>query len=148
MTTRTFVCRCITALLSARQNGGTRLLQQDVGAAAGEGDDEIHEDEHQVVVPAVGFLSSKAGVPRENFLLDGAKHDQDEAEGGKLGEDACGYAERTGNFGDSEEDRETFWQLDAFGSGLGIFEVVVAAGGEDEAHHEAEEKDSEIGETG
>src|SRR5450755_3356353 len=98
-------------------------------------------------MPAIGFLSPEASVPREDFFLDGSQHDQDQAESGQLGEDTGRYAESAGNFGDAEEDRDTFWQPNAFGAGFGIFQVVVATGGEDQADHEAEEKDAEIGET-
>ncbi len=39
-------------------------------AAVREDDQQIHQDEHQVVVPAVSFLSPESGVPGEDSLLD------------------------------------------------------------------------------
>ncbi len=45
---------------------------QHVSSPAGARDDQIHEDEHQVVVPAGTLFSPKASVPDKDFLLDGA----------------------------------------------------------------------------
>ena len=46
-------------------------------------------------------------MPGENLFIDCAEHDEDEAEGGKLSQDAEAYAEASGNFGDAEEDGES-----------------------------------------
>ena len=54
--------------------------QQHIAAAVGEGDDQVHDDKHQVVMPAGGFFAPEAGMPREDFLPDRAERDEDESE--------------------------------------------------------------------
>jgi hypothetical protein len=87
-------------------------------------------------------------VPDKNLLLDGAEHDEDEAQCGELGEDSESYAESPRKFGRAEKDGDAFWHADAFGASRGIFEVTVAAGDEDQSYHEAQEQDAEVGEAG
>ena len=122
------------------------LLHQDVGAAVGEGDKQVHQYEHEVVVPAGAFFAPKTGVPGGDFFPDGAEHDQDQPEGGKLCEDAKGDAKPSGEFADAEEDCEALRHPDAFRASFWIFEVAVAARHEDEADHQAQKKQAEIGE--
>jgi len=99
-------------------------------------------------MPAGGLLTPEAGVPDENFFLDGAEHDEDETESGELGEDSEGDAQAAGDFGDAEEDGEGLGHPDAFGAGGGIFKVGVAAGDKDESDHEAQQQEAEVGEAG
>lgn len=124
------------------------LTQKDIAAAIGEKDEQVHEDEDQVVMPAGGFFSPEAGVPDEDFFLDGAEHDEDEADGGDLGEDAEGNSEGAGHLADAENDGESLAHSDAAGAGFGIFQVAVAAGGEDKSDHQADQQEAEIGEAG
>jgi len=79
--------------------------------------DEVHQDDHEIVMPAGGLLTPEAGVPDENFFLDGAEHDEDETESGELGEDSEGDAQAAGDFGDAEEDGEGLGHPDAFWRG-------------------------------
>ena len=59
-------------------------MQQCKATAIGEDYDQIHYDEHQVVVPAVGFLSPETGMPHENLSIDCTQHEQDQAQGGRV----------------------------------------------------------------
>src|SRR5579864_5143552 len=107
-----------------------KLFHQDIGAAVSRRDDEVHENEHQFVVPAGGLLAPESGVPAGNLSLDSAEHDQDESESGELGENSSGDAQTSGEFRDAEEDGERFWHLDALGTGFGVLQVAVSAGDE------------------
>jgi hypothetical protein len=82
--------------------GDRRLSHQNVSAAIGESDDQVHQDNHQVVMPAGAFLAPEAGEPGENLFLDRAEHDEDETEGGQLSQDSEGHAE-TGKAGELRE---------------------------------------------
>jgi hypothetical protein len=85
-------------------------------------------------------------VPGESLFIDGAGHDEDETEGGKLGQHAKSHAQTSGKFGDAEEDSESFTHLDALGARCGIFEMALAASDEDQANHHPHEQQAEIGE--
>ena len=63
-------------------------MHQDVRAAIGEADDQVHQDKLQIVMPARTFLAPEACVPSENLFLNGAEHDQDQTESRKLGENS------------------------------------------------------------
>src|SRR5262249_43338626 len=55
---------------------GIRLSPQHIVSAAGGDDDQVHEQEHQVIMPAVGaVLAPEAGLPDEDLFLDCAEHD-------------------------------------------------------------------------
>ena len=52
--------------------------------AAGE-NDEIHDDEHGVVAPAVcSRFAPEASVPGENLFPDRSQHDEDQPDGSEL----------------------------------------------------------------
>jgi hypothetical protein len=68
------------------------------------------------------------------------KHDEDEANGGELLEDAEDDRETAGEFGNAEKKRETFAHADALAPLSGIRHVAPATGEEDNADHEAEQK--------
>src|SRR5271166_5127986 len=124
------------------------LLQQHILSAVCEGDHQIHQDEHQVIVPAVGFLSPESGVPGEDFLLDRSQHEEDQSESGELCEDAKGDTQGARNLGGPEENREAFRHLDALRARLGVLQMAVAAGDENEAHHKSKQEQAEVGEAG
>jgi len=122
------------------------LMQQFEAAAIGEDDDQIHYDQYQVVVPARGFLSPETGMPRENLFIDCTQHDQDQAEGGDLGQNTQHDSQAAQDFTGTDQDREVLAQADAFAASFRIFEMVPAAGDEDDSHHQPEQKESKIGE--
>src|SRR5579871_841415 len=53
------------------------LLQQHILPAVRKRDHQVHQYDHQIVMPAVCFLSPEPGVPGENFLLDCTQHQED-----------------------------------------------------------------------
>lgn len=125
---------------------GQRLMHEDVFAAVSAGDYQIHQDEQEIVMPAGAFLTPEAGMPGEGFFCDRSEHDEDEADGGELGEHPGSDAKASGNFGDSQEDGEAFAHPDVLGSLGSVFHVAGAAGDKDQADHEAHEEQGEIGE--
>jgi len=78
-------------------------MHQDVRAAIGEGDDQVHQDKHQIVMPARTLLAPEACVPSENLFLNGAEHDQDQTESNKLGENSKSHAQASRDLGDAKE---------------------------------------------
>jgi len=74
-------------------------VSEGEGAPAGGDDNQIHYDHHGVIAPGVrtGF-APEPGVPHEYFLSDGAAHDQNQADGGELREDAGNHAQCAGYF--------------------------------------------------
>jgi hypothetical protein len=114
---------------------GSLLVQQFKAAAIGENDDQIHYDEHQVVVPSIGFLSPETAMPHENLFIDCAQHDQDQAEGGELGQNAQDNSQGAQDFASADQGGEILAQADAFAASFRVFEVVPAAGDEDYSDH-------------
>jgi glycosyltransferase involved in cell wall biosynthesis len=93
--------------LFSRQRPLPHDLEQPVTTAIRAEDDQIHHDQHEVVVPAVGaVLAPEAGLPREGLLLDGAQHHQDEPARRQLTQDAAGHPERPQDFGSAQEQRK------------------------------------------
>src|SRR5262249_42580172 len=115
------------------------------GAGAEAEDDEVHDDEEQLVVPALGALAPEAGLPHEDFFLDGAEHDEDEADGGPARENSGGQAESAGQFSDPKEQRHAFAQADAFGASFEMGDVAPAAETECGGQHQAHEEQSHAG---
>jgi hypothetical protein len=111
------------------------LIQQFEATAIGEDDDQIHYDEHQVVVPAIGFLSPETGVPHENLSIDCSQHDQDQAQGSKLCQNTEQDSQAAQDFAGTDQDGEGLAQPDAFAANFRIFEVVPAAVDEDYSDH-------------
>ena len=129
---------------------GGRELGEEAGegemAAAGGYDDEIHDNEHGFIAPAIGAgISPETGAPDEDFFLNGAKHDENQADGGELRENAEGNAEASGKFGRTQENREWFAHADALAPSGGVLEMAEAAGQENESDHETNEKKRDIG---
>ena len=107
------------------------LMHQDVGAAIGEGDDQVYQDKHQIVMPARTFLAPEPCVPSENLFLNGAERDQDQTEVSKLGENSQSHPQASRDLGDAQEDCEGLAHSDALGAPRWIFKMAVAAGDKD-----------------
>jgi hypothetical protein len=116
-------------------------------AAVSEGDDQIHKNENQVVMPAGALVAPESDVPGEDLFPDGAEHDEDQTAGGELSENPERHTQTSGKFRGAEKNRKWLRHANALGACRGIFEVAVAAGNEDEADHQPQQQDSEIGET-
>ena len=85
-------------------------MQQFEATAIGEHDHQIHYDEHQIVVPAIGFFSPETGVPYENLFIDCAQHNQDQAQGGELGQNTENGSQAAQDFAGADQDREVLVQ--------------------------------------
>jgi hypothetical protein len=108
------------------------LFHQHPATAIGKKYDQIHHDDHQVIVPAVGFLALETGMPDEDLLLDGAKHDEDQSRCGKLCKDTEGYAHCSRHSRYSQKNGKAFTHTDTFASLIGLRNVTPAAGDEDQ----------------
>ena len=74
------------------------IHQREITASSGE-NDEIHDEKHGVVAPAVrsGF-ASEAGAPHENLLPDRTEHDEDQTDGSELSENAKHHPQPSSEF--------------------------------------------------
>src|SRR5213083_2418311 len=120
------------------------LLEYDEPTAARRQDDEIHHDQHQVVVPAVGSATPEPDLPDEDFFLNGAEHDQDQPDCGKLREDPERDPDAAGHFRGAEKYREAGTRPDALRALDGIFEVIPTAIEEHNGDHEAQEQEADV----
>ena len=115
-------------------------------AAAGGYDDEIHEDEHDFVAPSIGAgAAPETGAPDENLFLGGTEHDENQADGGRLGQNAKGDAEAGGKFGRTEKKREGLAHADALAARVRLLEMMEAAGDKDESNHQPKKEKGDIG---
>src|SRR5438876_786102 len=121
-------------------------LEYDELAAAGRDDDEIHHDQHQIVVPAVGAAAPEPRLPHEDLLLDRAEHDQDQPDRGELCEESEGDADATDHFRAAQEYREAGARTDALRPLDGVLEVVPSTIQEHDGDHEAQEEETGVAE--
>jgi len=110
-------------------------LENETTAGRGD-DDKIHEDHHGVVTPAIcAVFSPETCMPFEKFFLDGAEHDQNEADCGEFGENTEDHAERAGALRDTEEKRKIFAHFDVFAADFGIGDMFPTARKKNEPYH-------------
>src|SRR5580700_6271982 len=84
-------------------------------------------------------------MPDEDLLLDGAKHDENQSHCGKLCKDTESYAQCSRHFRYSKKNGKALTHTDTFASLIGLRNVTPAAGDEDQADHESEGKQTEVG---
>ena len=51
---------------------------ENVLAPVGTGDDDVHQDQYQIVMPSESLFSPEAFVPNKDFPLDCSQHDQNQ----------------------------------------------------------------------
>src|SRR5256885_4311753 len=90
-------------------------------------------------MPPVGSAAPEPDLPDEDLFLDGAEHDQDQPDCGKLREDPERDPDAAGHFRGAEEYRETGTRPDALRALDGILEVIPSAIDEHNGDHEAQE---------
>jgi len=126
------------------------LLEEarEAGVSTARGNDhQIHHDHHQVVAPAVGAeFAPEACVPDKYFLLDRAQQQQNQADGGELRQNPRDYTQCTRTLRRAQKDCEALAHSDAFASRGRVFQMIVAAGDEHDANHQAQEEQREIAE--
>jgi hypothetical protein len=124
------------------------LFRHDPWAAVGEDHNEIHHHEHQVVVPAICFLTPKSRVPDKDFLVNRSRHYEDESQRGELRPDPENDGGASQNFGSPEKNREVPALADTLGALFGISQILPAAIHEDNSYHQSQQQESEWYEPG
>src|SRR5258708_5830794 len=117
-------------------------------AATGTGDDEVHQNQHQIVMPSGPLLSPKHGVPNKDLFLDRSQHDQNQTNRCELREYAKPDSQTTGKFRDPEKYRKRRRHPDTFGPLLWIFNMAPAAGHKHCRYHQSQQQQAEVGELG
>src|SRR6266576_844168 len=91
-------------------------------------------------MPPVGPAAPEPDLPGADFFLDGAEHDQDQPDRGKLREDPERDPDATGHLRGAEKHRETGTRPDALRPFDRVFEVIPSAIDEHDRDHEAQER--------
>src|SRR5579859_922054 len=108
-------------------------------------DDQVHHNQHQVVVPAVrAVLAPEAGLPDEDLLLHGAEHHQNQSGSSQLSKYAEDHAQSAGKLGCAQKHGEALAHADALSALRWVCKVAPAARNEDGPHHQAEEEQGGI----
>ena len=115
-------------------------MHQDVSASVGKQNDEAHDDERQIVVPAGSFVAPEAGVPNEDLFVNCSQHYQDQTDGGELLQNPKHDSQGARQFGHPKEHGEPFAHADALATLGGIRDVAPAAGDENDCDHQAKQK--------
>src|SRR5713226_4313947 len=123
-----------------------RALKDHEPAAAGCDDHHVHDEQHQVIMPAVRLAAPKADLPHEDLLLNRAQHDEAQSDGGELGEDAECDAHAPEDLGSAQKDGETRGRTDALCALGGMFQVIPAAIEEDDGDHQSQEQETGVSE--
>jgi len=95
-------------------------------------------------MPTVAGLAPEPGMPDKKFLLDGAEHNEDEAECGELRQDTKGDPEPAGQFGNPQKPGEPRARSNTFAPGYRIARVTPAAPDEHPADQEPHEEQGNI----
>src|SRR5207253_11298288 len=95
-------------------------------------------------MPPVGSAAPEPDLPDEDLFLDGAEHDQDQPDCGKLREDPERDRYATGHPRRAEEYREPGSNPDAFRALYGTFEVIPSGIEQHDGYHDASEQDADV----
>src|SRR5207244_13092746 len=95
-------------------------------------------------MPPVGSAAPEPDLPDEDLFLDGAEHDQDQPDCGKLREDPERDRDATGHLRRAEKYREPGTRPDALRALDGILEVIPSAIEEHDGAHEASEQEADV----
>src|SRR5712664_3985207 len=79
---------------------------KNVLAATGTGDDEVHQNQHQIVMPSGRLLSPKPGVPNKDLFLDRSQHDQNQTNRCELREYTKPDSQTAGELRDPDKHRK------------------------------------------
>ena len=124
------------------------LLEETEAAPSGGNDDEAHDHEQQVIMPAVAGLAPEAGVPDEDLLLNGTEHDQDEPERRELREDTKGNTNTSGELCQAQKASKPGTLTDAFAPSYRVFHVAPTAGDEDRTNQQTHKEQCNVDEAG
>src|SRR5207247_7221988 len=95
-------------------------------------------------MPSVGSSAPEPDLPDEDFFLDGAEHDQDQPDCGKLREDPERDSDATGHFRGAEKYREARTRPDALRPLDGILEVIPTAIEEHNGDNETQQQEADV----
>src|SRR5438094_8901456 len=98
-------------------------------------------------MPPVGSAAPEPDLPDEDLFLDGAEHDQDQPDCGKLREDPERDPDATGHLRGAEKDRETGTRPDALRPLDGILEVIPTTIEEHHGDNETQQQDANVRDT-
>jgi len=118
------------------------LFRHDVWAPVCEDYNEIHHYKHEVVVPAICFLTPKSRVPDKDFLVNRSHHYEDKSQCGKLRPNPENDGRASQNFGSPEKNREVPALAYTLGALFGVSQILPAAIHEDNAYHQSQEQES------
>src|SRR5579864_7029626 len=124
----------------------TPSLPKDVLAAVGTGDDEIHQNQHQIVMPARCLFSPETRVPNKDFLLNGSQHDQNQTDGCELGEYTKRNTEAASQLRHPKKNRKRRRHVNIFSPLLWILQVCPSAGNKDSRDHQSQQQQAEVSE--
>src|SRR5215471_12312153 len=117
---------------------------EDPAAPGGRNNDQVHRDEHQVIVPAAVVLPPDAGLPLEHLLLNRSEANQDQTNRRRLDEDSGNQAKASQNFRETEPRGSGRAELEALPAACRILQGVVAACAEDERDDQAQEEQGSV----
>src|SRR5947207_1588853 len=127
-----------------KRRGGARTTADAIAseehepAAPRRHDHEVHDEQHQVVMPAVRPPAPESDLPHEHLLLDRAEHDEDQPHRGELGEDPERHAHAARHFRGAQKHREPGARPDALGSLGGVPQMIAPAVEERSEEHTSE----------
>src|SRR5579859_5387893 len=134
--------RCGFGRINRPQRRASALFRDDVWAAVGEEHNEIHHYKHQVVMPAICFLTPKSRVPDKDFLVNRSHHYEDEPQCGKLRPNPENDGCTSENFGSPEKNREVPALADTLGALCGVSQIPPAAVYKNNSDHQSQEQES------
>src|SRR6266436_3188018 len=121
---------------------------ENVLASAGTGDDNVHQYQHQIVMPSESLFSPETGVPNKDLLLDRSQHDQNQTNRRELREYTKRDSQPSGEFRDTEKHRKRPIHTYTLSPLLWIFNIGPAAGHKHCRHHQSQQQQAEVGELG
>src|SRR5438105_12450438 len=121
-------------------------MHEHVSPPGGGEDHQVHDDHHQVVMPARRFLAPETGVPNENLSLNGPEHYQDQCDRGNLREHAEHDAQAARKLDSAQNNSEPLAHSYALASFFCFGQVTPTAGDEHDAHHHSQQQQAQIDE--
>src|SRR3954463_14311437 len=98
-----------------------RLFQQHEASTVSEDNHQIHQHQHQIVMPALAAFAPEAAVPHEYFFLDGTEHNEDEAKRRELSKNSQADSQATQQLGRAKKESEALAHADVLAARFGIF---------------------------
>jgi hypothetical protein len=78
-------------------------FRENVFAPVGTGDDNVHQSQHQIVMPSGRLFSPETGMPNKDLLVDRPQHDQNQTNRCELRQYTKCDTQTTGDLRDTEK---------------------------------------------